>query len=149
MASSLFEKSISPIRLAIMVFLSASGISLLAFLVGWMGITEMDVLFPWSIATAFMLLYAIINSVLSLNADSFGKYWGQSIYSYMALAVLNGLVAWGLSGISIGEAGSYKFIYLVVTFGFLVFLSLVNFMKRIVQFAEKEEWSQPKPRKKK
>jgi hypothetical protein len=149
MASSLFEKSISPIRLAIMVFLSASGISLLAFLAGWMGITEMDNLFPWSIATAFMLLYAIINSVLSLNADSFVKYWGQSIYSYMALAVLNGLVAWGLSGISIGEAGSYKFIYLVVTFGFLVFLSLVNFMKRIVQFAEKEEWSQPKPRKKK
>lgn len=39
---------------------------------------------------------------------------------------------------------TYRWIYIVVTFGFLVFLSMVNFMKKIVEFAEKEEWNQPR-----
>lgn len=48
-------------------------------------------------------------------------------------------MAWLTSGIAIGQAGSYKFIYLVVSVGFLVFLSLINMVKKIVNFAEREE----------
>ena len=98
----------------------------------------------WSIATAFMLLFALLNSIASLSADSSTKYWGASMYSYIGLAVCTGLAAWFFSGVPVGEAESYKSIYLVVTIGFLVFISMVNFMKRIVNFAEREEWSQPR-----
>jgi hypothetical protein len=93
-----------------------------------------------------LLLFALFNSLLSLRADNFAKYWGSSVYSYMALAFGSGLAAWLFSGIDLRDAGTYRWIYLVVTFGFLVFLSMVNFMKRIVNFAEKEEWNQPRKR---
>ena len=107
----------------------------------------MDRLFPWSIGAALTLFYAMMNSLLSLRADSFVKYWQASMYSYMALALGTGLLAWGFSGVPIGDAGSYRWIYLVVSIGFIVFLTMVNFMKIIVNFAEKEEWNQPRNRK--
>ena len=66
----------------------------------------------------------------------------------MGLALTTGLFAWFVSSLSIGEAGSYKWIYFVVTIGYLVFLSMMGFMKNIVDFAQKEDWSHPRLRRK-
>ncbi len=130
-----------------MYFFAASVVFMLIALVfnqtGWY---EADKLFPWSVATAFLLLFAVFNSMMSLNADSFIRYWGRSMYSFMGLAFLNGIAAWLISGVPINDAQSYRWIYVVVTIGFLVFLSMVNLMKKIVQFAEREEWTQPRKR---
>jgi hypothetical protein len=143
-----FEQRLnSPIVQAIAVLAVAILIMSLGWLFGWINPNASDPLFPWSIGSAFMLFFAMMNSLLSLRADSFMKYWQASMYSYSALALGTGLVAWGFSGVPIGEAGSYKWIYLVVTVGFIVFLSMVNFMKVIVKYAEKEEWNQPRNRK--
>lgn len=147
---SLFSKLESrldrPPVLALVVF----SLSFLLMLLGWgvmaMGWTGQDRLYVWSIAAAFMLLYALANSLLSLRAGNFLKYWGSSMYSYLGLAIASAFAARLFSGLSIGEAGSYRWIFIVVTFGFLVFLSVVNFAKRIVQFAEREEWNQPRKR---
>lgn len=141
---SLFERKIDPVRQAAAVFCGATAIMFGSWLLSKMGIFAVERLFAWSIATGFLLLYGIANSVFSLNADNFASYWGRSVYSYLGLAFANGMVAWGISGVPIGEAESYKWIYIVVTFGFLVFISMVNFMKKIVQFAEREEWQQPR-----
>jgi hypothetical protein len=74
------------------------------------------------------------------------NYWGISIFVYVSLAVLSGLIAYLASNLSVYEAGSYKFIYFVITFGYLVFISIMGFMKKIVAFAQKEVWNQPKIR---
>lgn len=146
MDQAFLEKKVDPVRQAA-VFLGASAVLMaltrLFNLTGWY---EVDPLFPWSIATALLLLFAVLNSLLSLNADSFVKYWGRSMYSFLGLALGNGLMAWFVSGVPIGEAQSYRWIYVVVTFGFLVILSMINLMKKIVQFAEREEWTQPRKR---
>lgn len=134
-----------PIQAAL-IFGSGFAIMLVGWLLGKAHIMTPDPLFPWSIAAAFMLLFALVNSLLSLRADSFTKYWGVSMYSYMGLAFCNALVAWLFSGISIGNAGSYRWIYIVVTIGFIVFLTLVNTVRRIVEFAEREEWNEPRKR---
>ena len=146
MKSSFFDSNISPIKQAGIVFAATVVFMLGGLVLNAIGLTHFDVLFPWSIATAFLLLFALLNSMLSLNADSFGKYWGSSMYSYLVLAFANGVAAWQISGVPVKQAGSYSWIYVVITFGFLVFLSMVNFMKKIVQFAEKEEWNQPRRR---
>jgi len=146
MSLSLFESKIDPIRQALYFFAAAVVFMLIALAFNQTGWYEADKLFPWSIATAFLLLFAIFNSMMSLNADSFIRYWGRSMYSFMGLAFLNGIAAWLISGVPINEAQSYRWIYIVVTIGFLVFLSMVNLMKKIVQFAEREEWSQPRKR---
>ncbi|MEN9416224.1 MAG: hypothetical protein RLZ62_2528 [Bacteroidota bacterium] len=103
-------------------------------------------LFPWMIATALMLFFAVMNSLLSIRSDSFVKYWQASMYSYMGLAGASALLAYLFSGVSIGAAGSYKWLFIVVSVGFMVFLSMVNFMKVIVNYAEKEEWTAPRRR---
>jgi hypothetical protein len=142
------QKLTPPVQAALVL-----GVSLILMLGGVVldktGIMQMDRLYPWTIATGLLLLFAMVNSVSSLRADNFNKYWSASMYSYISLALCNGAAAWLASGVPVGEAESYKAIYVVVTVGFLVFISMVNMIKKIVSFAEKEEWSQPRPRNRK
>ena len=135
-----------PPRQAAIFFGAAVASMLLTLALNQTGWYTVDILFPWSVATAFLLLFAVFNSLMSPNADSFMRYWGRSIYSFIGLAFLNGIAAWLFSGVPLREAQSYRWIYIVVTIGFLVFLTMVNLMKKIVSFAEKEEWNQPRRR---
>ena len=144
MKESLEKRLNSPIVQAIVVLSAAVIIMAIGWVFKRFQPESSDKLFAWSIGAAFTLFFAMLNSLLSLRADSFMKYWQTSMYSYMALAFGTGMVAWGFSGVPIGEAGSYKWIYLVISIGFIVFLTMVNFMKTIVTFAEKEEWNKPR-----
>lgn len=141
-----FDKLDRPPIQAAVVFAAALVIMGIGWILTASGIFTLDRLFAWSIGAAFMLFFAMMNSILSLRATSFVKYWGASMYSYLALALCTSMAAWGFSGIALREAGSYRWIYIVVTVGFMVFLSMVNFMKVIVRFAENEEWNQPRKR---
>lgn len=134
----------SPLVQALAVLLLATILMTFSWLFSYFQPKNADPLFCWSIGAAFMLFFAMMNSVVSLRADSFMKYWQTSMYSYMLLALGTGLVAWGLSGIPINEAGSYRWIYLVISVGFIVFLTMANFLKTIVKFAEQEEWNEPR-----
>lgn len=147
MLESDFKKIDNPVAQAVVVLAGALVLMLGGWLLTVSKIYPVESLFAWSIAAAFMLLFALLNSLMSLRADSFFKYWGRSMYAYMGLALCTGLAAWMFSGIPLREAGTYRWIYFVVTVGFLVFLSMVNFMKKIVNFAEREEWNQPRKRK--
>lgn len=104
---------------------------------------------PWIIATAFMLLFALFNSIFCLASTHSTRYWNQSVISYVLLASLGALLAWGVSGLSIFEAGSFRWLFFVVSFSYLVFISIVNLMRIIVAFAMKEEWHAPRIRERK
>jgi len=145
MSKFLKKMDFPPVQAAV-VLAAALSLMGLGWLLGALNILEVEPLFAWSIGSALMLFYALMNSLLSLGAVSFVKYWGASIYSYLALAFCTSMAAWGFSGIPLSEAESYRWIYIVVTIGFLVFLSMVNVMKVIVRFAEKEEWNKPRKR---
>jgi hypothetical protein len=146
MASDLSARYLNPPTQAGILFAAALVIMGLGWLINFAGIMSVERLFPWSIATAFSLLFAIFNSLLSLAANNAARYYGASVYAYIGLGLFNGLAAWGISGVALRDAESYGWIYVVVTFGFLVFMSMVNFIKRIVNFAEREEWNQPRRR---
>ena len=146
---SLFGKAYNPFLLAAGVFGAHLVLVLCAKFVHWAGIIEVGQRFPWLSAAAFLLFFALFNSIFSLASKDAGKYWSRSIFSFMGLALANGFLAYLFSSLTIGEAGSYRWIYVVVTFGYLVFLSIVGFIKRIVEFAQREEWNQPRPRNRK
>jgi len=95
-----------------------------------------------------MLLFGIGNALMSLGADNINKYWMTSFGCYAGVAGIGLLLAWVQTGNWITDpgAGSYKWIFLVLTFGYLVILSIVSAMKNIVNFAEREEWTQPRKR---
>ena len=111
-------------------------------------IVDIGPAFPWLAATSFVLFFAVFNAVGSLAVENLNKYWGRSMMSFLALGVASGLLAWALSTMTIDEAGSYRWIFFVVGFGYLVFLSLLGFMRAIVKFAQREEWNAPRIRKK-
>lgn len=134
-----------PIQAVVMV-LAGLVFMLVSWLLSVTGISSPGRLFPWSVAASFLLFFAVMNSLLSIQSGNFAKYWGSSMYSFMGLALVSGLLARLFSGIPFAEAGTYRWIFFVVTFCFLVFLSMINFIKRIVTFAEREEWNQPRRR---
>lgn len=147
MFATLDRHIVKPAVQAALLFAGGLLLMLVAWLLTVSDIFIQDRLFPWSVSSAFLLLFAMVNSLMSLRADNSARYWGHSVYSYMGLALCSGMAAWLFSGISLRDAGTYRWIFIVVTLGFLVFLSMVNFMKRIVRYAEREEWNEPRKRK--
>jgi drug/metabolite transporter (DMT)-like permease len=146
--SFMANKSLHPPYQALLCFVAALVFTLVGKLAQWTNLLEVPARFPWMTSASFLLLFAMFNSVSSLAVDNMMKYWGRSIYSFLGLAVASGLVAYLFSSLSISEAGSFRWIYFVLTFGYLVFLSIVTFMRRIVEFAQKEEWNHPRIRRK-
>lgn len=134
-----FLQAATTLGAAIVVILGAK-------LVNLSGIIEVPSRFPWMTAAVFMLCFAMFNSVFSLSASNMMKYWGRSVYSFMGLAFLSGLSAWMFSSLTISEAGSYRWIFIVVTIAYMVFLSMVAMMRKIVDFAQREEWNHPRIR---
>lgn len=135
----------------VMAALCLGGVLVVNLLAKVLQLSGMEVTprFPWMAAAAFLLIYSIFNSVGSLFASDSMKYWGRSIYSFLGLALGSGLLAYAFSSLSIGEAGSYRWIFVVLTFGYLVFISIMNVARKIVEFAQREEWNHPRIRQKK
>lgn len=145
--NSFFYKAYNPILQAAIVF----GMGLIVMIGGKLfaatNILSVSERFPWMTAAAFILFFAMFNSIFSLSSSDMNKYWSRSVLSYAGLVLASGTLAYLFSSIPINEAGSYRWIIIVLTFGYLVFLSIMRFMKNIVEFAQKEEWNSPKQRK--
>lgn len=147
--TSLFERNFDPIQQAGLALVGVFIVDLLSMAVRSTNTIGVYNRFPWLCVTSFMLFFAVFNAVFSVSSKSLIKYWGRSIYAYMGLALGGGLLAWAFSGVSIFEAGSFMWMYIVVTIGYLVFLTMVTIMRFVVDFAQKEEWNSPKFRQKK
>lgn len=147
--TSIYYQAYNPVVQAAGIFALGITVTLVAKLINNLGILEIGNRFPWMCAAAFLLFFALINSLSSLSAKDLNKYWSRSMLSFAGLAIASGLAAYGLSALSINEAGSYRWIFIVLTFGYLIFLSIIGLMKTIVEFAEKEDWQQPTRKQKK
>lgn len=99
-------------------------------------------------AATGMLLFGMGNALMSLGADNINRYWITSFVCYAVVVGVGISLAWLQTGHWITDpgAGSYKWIFLVLSVGYLVILSIVSAMKNIVNFAEREEWSEPRQR---
>jgi hypothetical protein len=142
-----FVKLQNPIYQAVMLLIVVLVFNLgsLVFKAGGM---EIEQRFPWTIAASFLLFFAAMNAILSIFAKNMDHYWSRSILSFIGLAAVSGLLAQWFSGLTMNEAGSYKWIYIVLTIGYLVFLLMLSAMRKIVDFAQREEWNQPRLRQK-
>ena len=146
--STFIARAFNPIHQALVALGAGIVVTLGGKLVNLTGIVDVPPRFPWMTAAVFMLCFALFNSVFSLSAKNTAQYWGRSIYSFMGLAFVSGLVAWLFSSLTIDEAGSYRWIFIVVTIAYLIFLSIVALMRQIVDFAQREEWNHPRIRRK-
>ena len=142
-----FEKAKDPVIQARLVFGCVVFFMALAKLTTLIVATEFKDYFPWIISASFLLFFSVLNSLFSLSSDDINKYWIRSIISYLGLAIVLSALSYLASSVAFNDAGTIRWIFYVLTFVYLVFLSILNFMKKIVSFAEREEWSAPKKRK--
>ena len=106
--------------------------------------TDLEPRYPWNVSASFLLFFALLNSLLSLLSKHADHYWGKSILSYITLAVLGGMAAKLFSSIGINEAGTYRWLYIVLSIGYMVFLCIIGMVRKIIEFAQKEEWNEPR-----
>lgn len=100
---------------------------------------DVDDTSSWEIMASFVLFYTLVNCVFSLQSKDLMIYFRNSIFSFIALLVIGGGISYAFSGIAVNDAGSIKWILTVFSIGYLVFLSIVNLMRYIVELAQKQD----------
>ena len=128
-----------PLLQAIVIFLFSALMALLDRKGGVLGVGTTGSNSPWVMMTAGILFYALCSSVLSLKTKHQNKYWREAILSFIGLMVASGLLATLLSGLSIDEAGSFRWIFVVLSFGYLVFIAIVRLIRKIVEIAIEQD----------
>jgi len=128
-----------PMQQAMIVLGLGVVIMLVAGLINFSDGVEVSPNFYWLTAASCILLYAMFNAMISVSAENIDKYWTRAIPTFFGLMLVLSLLAMLLSGISLVEADSYAWIYIILTFGYLAFLSMARFIKRILSIAMREE----------
>ena len=136
---AIIEKGMNPLVQATILVVLIICIVGVAKLLDLSNVLEMEKTFPWLIAASLLLFYAIMNSIVSLATKKVHNYWFKSICGFAGLAITSGVVAWLFSSLSVYEAGSYSWIYIVITVVYLVFVSIMNLMRKIVEIAVKQD----------
>lgn len=133
---SILEKKIHPIKQAIAIGALVVFFLLIAKVVQS---DNPDGTVFWEIGASGLLFYALINSVLSIGYENQNYYWLYSIIGFAGLMVICGGLSFMFSGTNIDEAGSFRWIFLVFTMGYLILLSIVRTMKKIITIAQRED----------
>lgn len=136
---SIFEIEIHPLVQAGIILGAIAIITLLGLASEALGISKEEPIFPWIISVTMLLFFAIFNSVLGIAYKDQGKYALMSMLAFIVVAVLGGGLAWLISGVSLNDAKSIKWIYVVFSVGYILFFTMVRTMRRIVSIAQKQD----------
>lgn len=136
---SFFEQEISPFKQVAFVIGIAILLMLLSKVMPLSPAMQKSNAMPWVVSCAMLLFFAMGNSILAFAAKEPTKYWMYSIFSFALLLVILSLLAYGISGVNIDDAGTIRWIYVVFTFGYLVLLSIVNLIRFFVMLAHKSD----------
>lgn len=143
---SFYEKSFDPLWLLLLLGGAQLVLILGAKLLEVMNLLETSERFPWMTGAAMLFIFSMFAALLLVSTKDIPKYIGRAIYGFMGLVLSTNLVAWLFTGKTINEVGSYRWMYLVLTVGFVVFLGIMVFVRQIITFAEEEEWDGPRRR---
>ncbi len=135
---SIFEKQISPFKQAATVFGLVVFAILVSKAVGASDVSAVRESFPWEMAYSGLLFFAIFNCIFSFSYEDQNAYWWQSLLSFALLGICGILFAWWLSGLSMDEAGSYRWMAILFTFSYLVMLTMCRAMRSILNWAQKQ-----------
>lgn len=102
-------------------------------------IAGMDFTFPWTTAGAVLLMFSVFNSINSFTTDSMLTYYRDSIFSFMGLVALGSGLAYLFSSVSINEAGTFRWIYFMITLSYFGFIGIVSFIRFILGVLETEQ----------
>lgn len=135
--NSFFAKAMNPFIIAGVALGGTFVFMLLGTLSNSLGITTLSERFPYISAGSFLLLFAIYNAIFSLNVEDLNQYWLKSFMAYAGLMIGAILLAYLFSGLWL--PGTFRWIFSILTFGYLAFLSIMSFVKRMFAIVKKED----------
>ncbi len=136
---SVFEVPHHPFLQGGIIVVVAVVFILVGTLLSFLNIIETSIKFPYMSTAAFLFLFAIFNSIISLSAKDLNIYFLKSFVAYSVLALVCLGLGWLITGKSVGEVASYKWIIFVITFAYLTFLSIAGMMRRLGDFLRNDE----------
>lgn len=138
MSKSIYETEVHPWMQAGVGMAGALGFMVVNWLMGLGGV-DLGERFPWTAAGAFLLMYTVFNSLNSFNAKSMMVYYRNSMFGYMAMLLVVGFLAQLFSQLSIFEAGTYRWIFIMITVSYFGFIGISSFIRFIFMILQREE----------
>lgn len=135
--NSFFAKAMNPYLIAGICLGGTVLFMILGKFTNAIGATTLSERFPYIATGSFMLLFAIYNAVFSLNSEDLNKYWIKSFIAYAGLVAGGLLFAYLFS--SLWLPGTFRWIFSILTFGYLAFLSIMGFVKRLFMVVKRED----------
>lgn len=136
---SVFESNVSPFKQA---KYTLSGIVIFITVVKLIGFIDSNLLdknTPWIIATSLLFVYMVFNSLFALNVEDNNTYYFHSILGFVSILIIGFFLSWLTSGVAIDEAGAFRWIFVVFTFVYIIFLLIIRSIKKIVKMAQRED----------
>lgn len=137
--TSIYQREVTPMMQAAIVF----GLILVIFfglyfghLLRWYAFDPMDI---WLVGTAMMLFYILFNCIFGFNNENITTYFRNSIYSYIVLVVATCLLSQWITKVSVFDAKTYSWILVVFSIVYLIFMTVLGLIKKIVSLAIKQD----------
>ncbi len=94
--------------------------------------------FSWMTSSAFLLIFIVLTSALSLVAKDINSYWKKTIPLFLGVVAANSLFAYLFSGTWISEVGSFSSIYFILILAYVILQTFSRFIKKITDFAARD-----------
>ena len=127
-----------PLHQAAMLIISCLLVQLIALVVA-VSLPSLSFGSPWIISGAFTLFYAFLNALLLLNTEQMNRYFSHSFYGYFLVLFLGAGMAYVFALANPASAESMRFIYGIITFSYFIFLTIVFFMRKIIEYAQRQD----------
>ncbi len=124
------------IKYSILLLIIAGGIMKLILA---MDSNNLDISEPWIISCTILFVFILINIMFAFRDESGVRYWRTSVFGYIIIMVLSFLIATIISDLPISETRTYGWLYVVFTMGYLILLSIVQLIKRLVVIAQQDK----------
>jgi hypothetical protein len=139
--NSLFARAIHPFKQLGLVFAFFLFCVLIIIICQKTGIADPQPQIYWEAAFTTVMIYVLFSSALCFSYPNKGQYFMYALLSFFGLMIITGVIAHFISGQSIDEggSGSFRWLYMVFTFSYLVLLMIVNSMFKILDFVKKQD----------
>ncbi len=139
MSTSIFKRKLHPLKQAAFALVAMLLIDLIYKSFSEGSESGSNPKIYWEITAALILFFAMMNAVFTIAYEDLNYYWKFSIPSF-ALVLFGGCgLAFLFSGMTMNEAGTFKWILMIFSFGYLILMTMVRSMIKIIKMAQRED----------
>ncbi|NNK89773.1 MAG: hypothetical protein HKO89_04130 [Saprospiraceae bacterium] len=139
MHKSIFSTEISPLKQSVAGIVLVLLLSLILKLLISGNYISNNPTFYWEGSFSILLIYMVFTCLWSFSFSDKNKYIFHGIIGFVLLAAAGGYIAQIFSKYSMDEAGAFRMLYLIFTICYIIFLGIVNAMRKILELVKKQD----------